>query len=110
MNQVSVEEEINILKEKLKDAKPEDAKMVAEAIAKLHEVESSEKKAELERKAKKEQLYFQIASLGITIVLGVLPLICYNSWDKRHLKFEEEGTYSSPQTRNLMGRMIPKFW
>lgn len=110
MNQVNVEEEIRILKEKLQNAKPDEVKEIAEALAKLYEIEASEKKAEAERKAKKEQLYFQIVNLGITIALGVLPFICYNSWDKRHLKFEEDGTYASPQSRNLMGRMVPKLF
>lgn len=46
---------------------------------------------------------------GIQAGLAVLSIVSYDIWHRRGLKFEETGTITSPQTRNLISSMLPKF-
>jgi hypothetical protein len=48
-------------------------------------------------------------NVGLQVGLTVLSIISYDIWNRRGLKFEEEGTITSSHTRNLISRMLPSF-
>lgn len=49
--------------------------------------------------------YFRYGAMALELVL---PIVAYGIWYHKGLKFEETGTVTSPMTRNLITRMLPK--
>lgn len=49
--------------------------------------------------------YFRYGAMALELVL---PIVAYGIWYHKGLKFEETGTVTSPMTRNLIVRMLPK--
>lgn len=49
--------------------------------------------------------------INVGLITGqlLITIIAYDIWNRRGLKFEEEGTIRSPHTRNLLSKMIPNF-
>lgn len=45
---------------------------------------------------------------GLQVALTVGSLVAYNVWLNRGLRFEETGTITSPMTRNLLSRLLPR--
>lgn len=74
------------------------------------EVESCNRLQELElRKAQlDEQKLDRWVNLGMQVGLSMLSIVAYDIWNRRGLKFEETGTITSPMTRNLLSKMLPK--
>lgn len=74
------------------------------------EVESCDRLQELElRKAQlDEQKLDRWVNLGMQVGLSILSIVAYDIWNRRGLKFEETGTITSPMTRNLLSKMLPK--
>lgn len=74
------------------------------------EVESCNRLQELElRKAQlDEQKLDRWVNLGMQVGLAMLSIVAYDIWNRRGLKFEETGTITSPMTRNLLSKMLPK--
>ena len=74
------------------------------------EVESHDRLQELElRKAQlDEQKLDRWVNLGMQVGLAMLSIVAYDIWNRRGLKFEETGTITSPMTRNLLSKMLPK--
>lgn len=72
------------------------------------------KNADLDRDAKAEQAKSQAKDRMINVIVQCasvgLTLIAYDVWNKRGLLFEEKGTITSPMTRNLYSKMIPKLF
>lgn len=67
---------------------------------------------EADDQAKREQLsdqgverYFRY---GVMVLELVLPIAAYGMWYHKGLKFEETGTVTSPMTKNLIAKMLPK--
>lgn len=50
----------------------------------------------------------RLINVGLQIGLTIGGWIAYDIWNRRGLKFEETGTITSPWTRNLLSRMLPK--
>ena len=48
-------------------------------------------------------------NVGLMTGQLLITIIAYDIWNRRGLKFEEEGTIRSPHTRNLFSKMIPNF-
>lgn len=77
-------------------------------------VEANEKRVMNDRDwlAKQEQLDSQIKdrwiNVAVQVGLTLSSLIAYNCWFKRGLRFEETGTVTSPMTKNLISKMLPK--
>lgn len=77
-------------------------------------VEANEKRVMNDRDwlAKQEQLDSQIKdrwiNVAVQVGLALSSLIAYNCWFKRGLRFEETGTVTSPMTKNLISKMLPK--
>lgn len=46
-------------------------------------------------------------SIGLQVGATLIPIIAYDIWYRRGLKFEETGTIGSPMVRNLMTKLIP---
>lgn len=49
--------------------------------------------------------YFRYGAMALELVL---PIVAYGIWYHKGLKFEETGTVTSPMTKNLIARMLPK--
>ena len=48
-----------------------------------------------------------LLGVGVTAMSVVIPLIAYDKWYREGLKFEEEGSYSSVNVRNLLNSKKP---
>lgn len=74
------------------------------------EVESKDRTQELEMKKAQlnEQKIDRWVNVGMQIGLSMLSIFAYDIWNRRGLKFEETGTITSPMTRNLFSKMLPK--
>lgn len=100
--------------------------MIRKELLELQEIEDrNEKKAKIgyiqdliETKNKntkkknnnKNETFKNIVSLlgvGVTAMGIVIPLIAYDKWYREGLKFEEEGSYSSVNVRNLLNSKKP---
>lgn len=121
----------------LKTGSDEKSKAVAD-LTKLYQARIDEKKAEtallehqdrhelerdkyfLESQTQDEEMRFKRAqykaqnldrwvNVGIQVGLTVLSIVSYDIWLRKGLKFEETGTVTSPQTRNLISKMLPSF-
>lgn len=71
-------------------------------------IKNEERDLELREKQLKEQKTDRLANLGVQIGLSLLSIVAYDIWNRRGLKFEEHGTITSPMTRNLLLKMLPK--
>lgn len=80
-------------------------------VVKLHKLRMEEIKAEAEieesRKNRKDSKFNTFINVGLQAITFVGGIIAYDVWHRRGLKFEETGTITSPQTRNLISRMLP---
>lgn len=80
--------------------------------AEVQKLKIEEAKLEAEREEKKTQqkevFYNTLINAGVQIGLAIGGWFAYDVWHKRGLKFEETGTITSPETRNLISRMLPK--
>ena len=94
--QIEVESEI-----KNKDIELKARQIEVESDDRLHELEL--KKAQLD-----EQKLDKWVNLGMQVGLSMLSIVAYDVWNRRGLKFEETGTITSPMTRNLLSKMLPK--
>lgn len=88
---------------------------------KLHQADESLKRDQMamerefheaDDKSKREQLsdqgierYFRYGAMALELVL---PIVAYGMWYRKGLKFEETGTVTSPMTKNLIAKMLPK--
>ena len=88
---------------------------------KLHQADESLKRDQMamerefheaDDKSKHEQLsdqgierYFRYGAMALELVL---PIVAYGMWYRKGLKFEETGTVTSPMTKNLIAKMLPK--
>lgn len=79
----------------------EEAKIEQAKVDKRYDVES--KQAQLNSQAMDRWV-----NIALQVGLTLSGLIAYNVWFKRGLRFEETGTITSPMTRNLLSRMLPK--
>lgn len=63
---------------------------------------------ELKEKQLRTQNMDRWINIGLQVGLTLVSIIAYDRWYRRGLKFEETGTISSPMTRNLLSKMLPK--
>lgn len=69
----------------------------------LRECELDLKEDQLREESKNRWINF-----GLQVGTFVLGLVAYDIWNRRGLRFEETGSITSPQTRNLYSKMLPK--
>lgn len=134
-----LEERIETAFSELNEATGEKHKAIMEDIEKLYKLKIEEDKADLdyddkykrrlmehdhfetecknkekELKLKEKQTKDQRIGVWITAGVGLLNVLigvfAYNKWDKRHLYFEEHGTQTTPEGKNLTSKMLPKIW
>lgn len=83
------------------------------------ELEDSRNRHELEKEAKDDERVSReeqrkgvnldrVINVGLQVLTVVGGWIAYDIWHRRGLKFEETGSVTSPFTRNLMTKMLPK--
>lgn len=84
---------------------------VIKNLAVLHKLRIDEIKTEMETDERHERRFLDKeindARMGIAVLELVLPLIFYNIWMKRGLRFEETGTFTSQTFKNLFNRFKP---
>lgn len=111
---VMLDEEIKAEIEKLKslDAGSDGKSSAVDDLTKLYKLRIEEQKAEMEREEQNARRDAEKAermiNIGLQVGLAVGGWIVYDMWHRRGLKFELEGTVTSPWTRNLMSKMFPK--
>ena len=68
------------------------------------------RKQELEFKRKQlhKDIWVISISCGVQLLGSVISIAAYNTWLNRGLKFEETGTITTPETKNLLSKMIPR--
>lgn len=66
------------------------------------------KETELKEKQIKEQRIGTVITAGTTFLSTIFGLLAYNHWFKKGLKFEETGTVTTPMTKNLISKLLPK--
>ena len=71
------------------------------------EKQASEELA-LKRTQIREQKLDRWIAMGVQIGLALIGILAYDGWYRRGLKFEETGSVTSPMTRNLISKMLPK--
>lgn len=123
-----IKKEINNLSS-LDDATEKKSKAIDD-IAKLYrlkleetkieaELEDNRNRHELEKMAKDDERTSReeqrkkinldrVVDVGLQVLTVVGGWIAYDVWHRRGLKFEETGSVTSPFTRNLMTKMLPK--
>ena len=92
-------------------------------LSELYRLRNEEAKVEVDRIDRKKQREAEIryrceqsrsqaidrwVNVGLQLALAVGGLMAYDVWYRRGLKFEETGTITSPMTKNLISRMIPR--
>ena len=81
-----------------------------EAKRALDELEVLERLRQDETKASNEAVRQKIeflVSTGLQLGAIVIPIIAYDIWFRRGLRFEEKGTIGDPLVRNLMNKLLP---
>jgi hypothetical protein len=58
----------------------------------------------------REQSWDRWINVGLQIGLTLVGIVAYDIWNRRGLRFEETGSITSPQTRNLYSKMLPKWF
>lgn len=88
-------------------------------LKKLHELRIEEAKIEQgkvnvifakeDKEAQlKSQAFDRWINIGVQVGLAIGGWVAYDVWYRRGLRFEETGSITSPMTRNLLSRLIPK--
>lgn len=79
----------------------------------IEEVKIEQAKAEKAEESAFKQKQFESQgfdrwlNFGLQIGLSLASLIAYDIWHRRGLKFQETGSITAPETRNLISRMLP---
>lgn len=98
---------------KLKDRQMADAHFDKECEIKDTQInmEADCKNVEFDIKHRqlKEQKIDRFVNAGVAVVTTLFGIIAYDVWMKRGLRFEEHGTITTPETKNLMSKMLPTF-
>lgn len=63
---------------------------------------------ELKRKQLHKDIWLTSISCGVQLIGTVIGIAAYNAWLNKGLKFEETGTITTPETKNLLSKMIPR--
>lgn len=72
------------------------------------ECELKQKELELRSKQEKHNWIIGLTTAGVTAAIALAGNIFYSIWYHKGLKFEETGTVSTHQTKNLESKMVPK--
>lgn len=79
---------------------------------KERQMDSDDDARKLELEFKRKQLHKDILvisiSCGVQLLGTVIGIAAYNAWLNKGLKFEETGTITTPETKNLLSKMIPR--
>lgn len=70
--------------------------------------DARERELELKCKQLHKDIWLTSISCGVQLIGTVIGIAAYNAWLNRGLKFEETGTITTPETKNLLSKMIPK--
>lgn len=90
----------------------EEEKIETEQETKKYELNLKEDSIKLESYYKDDVLKSQFKDrwigMSVQVGLAICGWLAYDIWLRRGLKFEETGMVTSPLTKNLMSKMLPK--
>lgn len=86
----------------------EKAQLEEQKLSRWDDLEIKNKDIELRKAQLDVQKLDRWVNLGMQVGLSILSIVAYDIWNRRGLKFEETGTITSPMTRNLLSKMLPK--
>lgn len=103
----AVEDVAKLYRLRIEEIKAETEKEDAQERAKLERMKRDDAilSEELQRENQKIDRWVNV---GLQVGLMIGGWIAYDIWQRRGLKFEEDGVITSPWTRNLMSKMFPK--
>lgn len=86
-------------------------KFEEEMKLKREQFEFEKQKAEEEKAAAKKDRkldwIFKGVTIGVSVAGIIVPLVCYNGWMNKGLKFEETGSLTSATFRGFWGKIKP---
>ena len=90
----------------------EKRKETVEILTRLHALRIEEARVKQEYAKQQTQAknnrFERWLNIGVQVGLTALPLIAYNAWYNRGLRFEIDNTIGSPMTRNLVSKLLPR--
>lgn len=103
----AIEDVAKLYRLRIEEIKAETEKEDAQERAKLERMKRDDAilSEELQRENQKIDRWVNV---GLQVGLMIGGWIAYDIWQRRGLKFEEDGVITSPWTRNLMSKMFPK--
>ena len=103
----AVEDVAKLYRLRIEEIKAETEKEDAQERAKLERMKRDDAILSEELQYKNQKIDRWI-NVGLQVGLMIGGWIVYDIWQRRGLKFEENGVVTSPWTRNLMSKMFPK--
>lgn len=103
----AIEDVAKLYRLRIEEIKAETEKIDAQKRVELEEKKRNDalKSEELQRENQKIDRWVNV---GLQAGLMIGSWIVYDIWQRRGLKFEENGVVTSPWTRNLMSKMFPR--
>ena len=103
----AVEDVAKLYRLRIEEIKAETEREDAQERAKLERMKRDDAILSEELQCKNQKIDRWI-NVGLQVGLMIGGWIAYDIWQRRGLKFEEDGVITSPWTRNLMSKMFPK--
>lgn len=103
----AIEDVAKLYRLRIEEIKAETEKTDAQKRVELEQLKRDDaiKSEELQRENQKID---RLVNVGLQAGLMIGGWIVYDIWQRRGLKFEENGVVASPWTRNLMSKMFPR--
>lgn len=103
----------------LETLEPAEKEKVIHTVTELYKLRIEEAKLEQSRNDKlteqdvkndqlKEQRIDRLVNLGLQLGITVGGWLMFSIWQRREMKFEMEGTPTTPLFRNILSQMTPK--
>ena len=103
----AIEDIAKLYRLRIEEIKAETEKEDAKKRVELEELKRGDAINSEELQCKNQKIDRWI-NVGLQVGIMIGGWIAYDIWQRRGLKFEEDGVVTSPWTRNLMSKMFPK--
>lgn len=103
----AIEDVAKLYRLRIEEIKAETEKEDAQERAKLERMKRDDAILSEELQCENQKIDRWV-NVGLQAGLMIGGWIVYDIWQRRGLKFEENGVVTSPWTRNLMSKMFPK--
>lgn len=103
----AIEDVAKLYRLRIEEIKAETEKTDTQKRVKLEEMKRDDA-IKSEKLQQENQKIDRWVNVGLQVGLVIGGWIVYDIWQRRGLKFEENGVVASPWTRNLMSKMFPR--